>query len=146
MEILERADALDLFIDNEETEQNVSHVMNSVGDIRSDLKLIANGKEIELGHELSSLVLQILESMNRGSQVTISTTPKEVSANTAADMLGVSRPTFLKWAKEQDTPVRKVGKQKRFLTSDVLKLREVQRAKKVAAFEALRKELDALEQ
>lgn len=61
-------------------------------------------------------------------------------------MLGVSRPTFLEWSKEQSTRFNQVGKQKRFLTDDVLKLRDVQRAKKVTAFEALRKELDMVEQ
>ncbi|MFT8704420.1 helix-turn-helix domain-containing protein [Bifidobacterium aquikefiricola] len=145
MEILDKTDALELFVDDEAMAQDVTKVMNNVGDIRSDLALMANGKTIEMPHELSKLLLNILEALGKGTRISISTTPEEVSANTAADMLGVSRPTFLKWAKEHDTTFSRVGKQKRFLTSDVLKLRDIQREKKIAAFEALRKELDALE-
>lgn len=145
MEVLDRTDTLELLVDNEAMARSVSQVMNDVGDICSDLALMANGRTVELNHEVSLLILNVLEALGKGTRVSISTTPKEISANTAADMLGISRPTFLKWAKEHGTSFRRVGKQKRFETSDVLKLRDVQRAKKVAAFEALRKELDALE-
>lgn len=145
MEVLEKTDTVEFLVNSEEMSRDVSKVLNEVKDVRSDLALDAQGKRIELPHDVSTMLLNILDALNKGTRISISSTPKEVSANTAADMLGISRPTFLKWAKERGTRFNCVGKQKRFLTDDVLALREFQRAKKIAAFEALRKELDTLE-
>lgn len=145
MEILNRTDTMEFLVDTEEMAQDVSKVLDDVKDVRSDLALVANGQTIQLSHDVSRLLLNVLDALNRGTRISISSTPQEVSANTAAEMLGVSRPTFLKWAKAQGTRFNRIGNQKRFLTEDVLKLRDIQRAKKIKAFEALRRELDALQ-
>lgn len=63
MGVLDKTNSVELLIDNEELEKQVSSVMNEVKDVRSDLSLMANGQEIELGHEVSGLLLNILDAL-----------------------------------------------------------------------------------
>lgn len=64
--------------------------------------------------------------------------PDELSSSTAADILGVSRPTLMKWAKEGKIPSFKVGTHTRFRRDEVLELKRLRAKKRSDAFDELR--------
>ena len=71
--------------------------------------------------------------------------PTEMTSTTAADALGVSRPTLMKLVNDGLLPSRKVGAHHRFTHADVTALAEARRADRLAAFAQLRELDDALE-
>lgn len=74
--------------------------------------------------------------------------PEELTSSLAADVLGVTRPTLMKWAQEGRIASHKVGMHTRFYRDDVLalsKLRAKERGEAFAEFRALDAEyLDVL--
>ena len=64
--------------------------------------------------------------------------PDELTSTVAADILGVSRPTLLRWTREGLIESFKVGSHTRFRRSDVLRLREQRETERREAFEKLR--------
>ncbi|WEV46394.1 hypothetical protein OZX62_08115 [Bifidobacterium sp. ESL0690] len=146
MEILTQKDRTNVFVGTKEVRQAARETLESIGDVRSSLALMEGDTRIDLPDNLSRLLVSLFSALGDGSVISIETTPEEVSASTAAEMLGISRPTFLKRAKEQhiDSCPSPSGKQQRFKTSDVLQMRKVQRQAKIEAFNALRDELDQM--
>lgn len=106
MEILDKMGSIAVMVDDSQVLEE-ANALNDIADIRASVNLKTRDKEIELLDALSRLVMSVIESVSKGDTVTISTIPEEISAPTAASMLGVSRPTFLKWAKERNLTTKK---------------------------------------
>lgn len=98
-----------------------------------------DGNVIPLSPDVEDLLLTALASIARNGGVTISRIPKELTSNAAADILGVSRPTLLKWARDGVIQSHKVGTHTRFKRADVLRLQTVRAAERKQAFEDLRR-------
>ena len=64
--------------------------------------------------------------------------PEELTSTSAADILGVPRPTLMKWAKENQINSFKVGTHTRFKRDDVFALKRHLEKRKNDAFEKLR--------
>ena len=64
--------------------------------------------------------------------------PEKLSSTSAAELLGVSRPTLMKWAKEGRINSFKVGTHTRFNRDDVLALKRSMEKNRNDAFEELR--------
>ena len=62
--------------------------------------------------------------------------------STAAAVLGVSRPTLMRFIAVGQLPAQKVGSHHRLKTADVLEFQRQRRSEARAAFEAMRDELD----
>lgn len=139
--VLERAGTTTIMLDDNEMQRASDTALNEIKDVRAQVVLKNGEITCELPGRLSSLVMHVLEGVSRGDRITISVTPAEVSAPTAADMLGISRPTFLKWAKKKGLTVRVVGSQKRFRTKDVLELRKERVKQQIAVYDGLRDEM-----
>lgn len=95
----------------------------------------------ELQHTLLSILHLIAEQDSPGA-VSIGHVPEELTSTVAADLLGVSRPTLMKWAKNGEIESFKVGSHTRFHREDVFALKEARRAQRRRALQELR-ELDA---
>ncbi|GAB3073500.1 Helix-turn-helix domain protein [Corynebacterium aquatimens] len=98
----------------------------------------AHGNETALPSAVSDVLLQVLRSFAEGGRVVVSQIPNELTSHMAADLLGVSRPTLMKWAKEGHIPSFKVGTHSRFHLHEVLEFDRVRREKQGAAFDELR--------
>lgn len=88
--------------------------------IRGFAAIMTNGEMRELPSELSKIIDQAFRTLAANGHVTLGTLPDELTSNTAADVLGVSRPTLLKLARNGEVPSSKVGSHTRFKRDDVI--------------------------
>lgn len=99
--------------------------------------VLDDGQEITLPAELSGTIQFVIAGLTQGD-LSLQAMPDELTSTTAADLLGVSRPTLMKLVNDGDLTTRKVGTHHRFAYSEVIDLAEQRRAKQQAAFDALR--------
>ncbi len=102
----------------------------------------AEGTEIGLPVDLQQILLHTLASIADDNQVTIGRMPEELTSTVAAELLGVSRPTLMKWARAGEIDSFTVGSHTRFQRDEVLRARAQRADTRAAAHEALR-EFDA---
>src|SRR5699024_10289538 len=75
----------------------------------SEISIQTNdGQIITLSKDLQHMLLQALKSVASSGEVTIGRIPEELTSTTAADILGVSRPTLMKWVREGEIDAFKV--------------------------------------
>lgn len=96
-----------------------------------------NGGEQQLAENLQQLLMEAVRAMADGNSVSIAALPQELTTTIAADVLGVSRPTLMKWVSEEKVPSHKVGSHTRFWREDVLKLRRKRDEERRAALREL---------
>lgn len=144
MEVLSRDRELTILVDSE-SQRDIEQTVDDIKDIRANIALSVDGRNVDLPKDVSVIVTTVLESLSKGSRVVISTTPKELRTTAAAEMLGISRPTLLKLVREGELPSHKVGAHHRFLLNDVLEYRDKQQEIKREHFLAVRGSLDELE-
>lgn len=113
-----------------------------VGDGTTLAMVTADGSQIDLPPSVQETLLHALASIAERGHVTISEVPDTMTSTTAASVLGVSRPTLMKWVKEGVIDSFKVGTHTRFRRDDVLALKQRRSAERRDAFTRLR-ELDA---
>ena len=71
--------------------------------------------------------------------------PKELTTTAAAKLLGVSRPTLMKWVGEGRLASHKVGRHTRFESEDVLRLKEQRRRAQIDSVRRMMELEDAME-
>jgi excisionase family DNA binding protein len=67
----------------------------------------------------------ILKAMGEGKSISIIPVSNEVTTQRAAEILGCSRPHFVKILEEGKIPFTKIGKHRRILLEDVLQFKEL---------------------
>lgn len=97
----------------------------------------SSGQTVTLPRELSGLLTRILETVARGGTVTVSSMPEDVTTTTAADLLGVSRPTLMKMIGRDEIAFHKVGSHTRLRSTDVLAFKHDRLMQQRAAFRDL---------
>jgi excisionase family DNA binding protein len=88
--------------------------------------------------ELSNIMARILRIVATGGTVTVGSMPEELTTSTAAEQLGISRPTLMKMIDRGEIPAHKVGSHTRLRTCDVMAFRGERQARRRKAFEELR--------
>lgn len=96
-----------------------------------------DGTKETVPEELSRFIRHILEGVSRGP-LSVMTLPEKLTTTMAADMLGVSRPTLMKWIKNGEIQAHAVGSHQRLNVSDVLQFRAKLAEQRKQAFESLR--------
>lgn len=99
----------------------------------------AEGRIVSLPLDVQRLISQVLTSVAQRGEITISRVPEELTSTVAAEILGVSRPTLMKWAKEGAIATHKRGTHARFKRDDVLKLKQQRAEERAQAFSEWRK-------
>lgn len=87
-----------------------------------DLRIVvvaSDGREIDVPAGMVRFLERALRIAASGGQVGISSIPKVLTSVEAAQMLGISRPTLLKMAKDGEIDSHKVGTHTRFDVDDV---------------------------
>lgn len=105
-----------------------------------------DGTTRQLPPELSKIIDKAFRALAANGSVVVGTMPEELTSNTAADVLGVSRPTLLKLAKAGALESFKVGSHTRFKREVVMAFkadREAARGVAMNELMALEDELDS---
>lgn len=97
-----------------------------------------DGCPIPLSRDVQRLIFQVLTSVAQRGEVTVSRVPEELTSTVAAELLGVSRPTLMKWAEEGKIATHKRGTHTRFKREDVLQLKRQRAEERVKAFQEWR--------
>ena len=86
--------------------------------------LLEDGSTLELPTQLSRFLERTMRSAASGSVIFTSSIPEELTTTTAAEQLGVSRPTLMKMIAAGELPATKVKSHTRLRRDDVLDLRQ----------------------
>lgn len=97
----------------------------------------SSGANITLPSELSALLTNILETIARGGTVTVGSMPEDVTTTTAAELLGVSRPTLMKMIAKGEIESHKVGSHTRIKSAHVFDFKRARLTRQRHAFEEL---------
>lgn len=124
----------------------VKHARGAIGEARALLSpegatltlRTAEGIELALPDDLQRILLRVLNAIAEDDSVAIGRMPEELTSTVAADLLGVSRPTLMKLAKNGEIPSFKVGTHTRFKRDDILVARAARAKKRHAAIDDLR--------
>ena len=90
----------------------------------------APGEAIELPAEARALLLRILGHLANGDAVTVVPVAAEVTAQQAAEILGVSRPFLIRLIDEGKLACRMVGTHRRLPLVDLLAFKQANRAER----------------
>ncbi|MDF7663549.1 helix-turn-helix domain-containing protein [Bifidobacterium sp. ESL0763] len=95
---------------------------------------------IPLTKELADVLVEVASQLSRGKAVMVAPCSTELTTQAAADMLGISRPTFVKLLENKEIPYRKVGRHRRVLLTDLQKYMQSRHEAFVKDFKELAKD------
>ena len=99
--------------------------------------VLEDGERVAIPDGLARLFADVLHGLVNGP-VSIQMTPEELTTTVAADMLGVSRTTLMKWVNSGELAAHKVGSHTRLKTPDVIAFRKLLAQRRREAFAAFR--------
>jgi len=105
-----------------------------------EVRIILQGEEILLPERALTYLIEVLSKMSDGKSVDIVAEDAELSTQQAADILNVSRPFIVKILEEGRIPFKKVGKHRRILLQDILRIKEEQSKERESLLERLSKD------
>lgn len=88
--------------------------------------------------ELAGILPAVVRTVAAGGTVTIGSIPEELTTTSAAELLGISRPTLMTLVREGQIAAHKVGTHTRLDTADVLAYRDRLRNRQRVALQKLR--------
>ncbi|MFZ4580528.1 MAG: helix-turn-helix domain-containing protein [Myxococcota bacterium] len=104
----------------------------------------AVAQDLRLPAELVTVMVQALDHLSRGDSVSVVPTMAELTTQEAAELLGVSRPFFVKLLDEGRIPCRKVGSRRRVRLEDVMAYRRAEESRRSALLDDLANEAQRL--
>ncbi|MFV0375304.1 helix-turn-helix domain-containing protein [Microbacterium sp.] len=97
----------------------------------------AAGQEIELPGDLFDVLRRVAEFLAAGQGVTVVPTDTQLTTQEAADFIGVSRPTLVKYLDSGALSYDTVGRHRRVMLADLVSFQERIRAERQAALRQL---------
>ena len=99
----------------------------------------------DVGEEIRTLLHQIIAIVGEGGTVTVGSMPPVITTTVAAEVLGVSRTTLMKFVRSGELPSQQVGSHTKLKRDDVLAFRRSRLMKQREALDkllALEEDLD----
>lgn len=129
------------YLPDETTQSEISEFIKQLEDqfqTNKNAKLIsAQGEEVELPATLIDILRQVGEALANGRGVSVIPQESKLTTQTAADFLGISRPTLVKLLERGQIPFEKVGRHRRVTLRDLLQYRDRFRAQRRVALRRL---------
>jgi len=110
-----------------------------------NVRIGETNETVELPAVAVRLLVDLLTEMAEGNAVTLIPIHAELTAQKAADLLGVSRPFLVKQLTDNVIPFRKVGTHRRILFSDLMKYKQQIDEKRLEALEELAEQAQELD-
>jgi excisionase family DNA binding protein len=95
----------------------------------AEIEIEETGEKIKIPVRALSLLGEILKAMSQGKPVSIVPLATEVTTQSAAEMLGCSRPHLVKLLEEGKIEYTKVGKHRRIKFEDVIQYKKLMKEK-----------------
>lgn len=89
-----------------------------------------DGSAHSLPSEVYEALMVVVRALSEGKAVTVAPVNTTLTTQEAADLLGVSRPTFVKILDEGGLPFSRPGRHRRVLLADVLAYKEKRRTQR----------------
>ncbi|MFC9947011.1 helix-turn-helix domain-containing protein [Streptomyces pratensis] len=87
--------------------------------------------------EVYEALMTVVRALSEGKAVTVAPVNTTLTTQEAADLLGISRPTFVKILDEGDVPFSRPGRHRRVLLADVLVYKEKRRSQRKQGLDEL---------
>ena len=104
-----------------------------------------DGTEVALDQSLARFLVNMVQSIAADGTLTTHSLPEELTTTTAAQVIGISRPTLMKMIARKELPSKKVGSHTRLQREDVLDFRARRQESRLSAVEELRHAGDAFD-
>lgn len=118
-------------LDVEEQVNLTAHEVQLISKFRSQLgesDPVITASDGQIAPDVVAQVLgKVLDAVAAGRPISISRMPEQITTTTAATMLGVSRPTVMKYIKQGRLSSTMVGAHHRLDSNEVLEFREKQK-------------------
>ena len=124
--------------------QELSAIVEAAGQAQR-LEVIGNdGKshQVVIPSSALKLLVEVLTQLGQGNSVNIIPVHAELTTQEAADILNMSRPTFIKLLDNQEIPYTRKGNRRKVAFADVMKYKNTLDRKRLEALD----ELSALDQ
>ena len=104
-----------------------------------------DGTEVALDQNLARFLVNMVQSIAADGTLSTQSLPEELTTTTAAQVIGISRPTLMKMIARNELPSKKVGSHTRLQRGDVLDFRARRQEARLSAVEELRHAGDAFD-
>lgn len=104
-----------------------------------------DGSERSIPEDLFAVLEQVADALAAGSGVTVAPNDAQMTTQQAADFLGVSRPTLVKYLEDGTIPFEKRGRHRRVLLRDLVAFQDAFRVRRRSALRDLAGETQELE-
>jgi len=108
------------------------------------IRLTLQGEEIPIPEKAFTYLIEVLSNMSDGKSMDIVAEERELTTQQAADMLNVSRPFVVKLLEDGRIPFKKVGKHRRILLQDILRIKDQQSKTRESQLEKLARDSQKL--
>ncbi|WP_440904384.1 helix-turn-helix domain-containing protein [Catenovulum sp. SX2] len=124
--------------------QELSAVMETNGEAQTINIVDKSGKahEVTIPASALSLMIEVLTQLGQGNSVSITPIHAELTTQEAADLLNISRPTFIKLLDSGVVPFTRTGNRRKVAFADVMAYKKNLEEQSLAALD----ELTALDQ
>lgn len=124
---------------DEALKAHATEVLEAVGDERlAGLSLVTStGRSFSAGADIVELIGHILERIAQGGELSVHTLPEMLTTSAAADLLGVSRTSVMKFIRSGELKSEKTGTHHRLRHSDVMKFKAKREVARSAAIDEL---------
>lgn len=100
-------------------------VVEHIKSEQTEIEIEETKSRISIPVSALKMLGDILKAMGEGKSISIIPVSNEVTTQKAAEILGCSRPHFVKILEEGKIPFTKIGKHRRILLEDVLQFKEL---------------------
>lgn len=119
--------------------QELSAVLESSGDIQHFEVVGKDGEthSVQLPSSAVQLMIEVLTQLGQGNSVNITPIHAELTTQEAADLLNMSRPTFIKLLDEGALPHTRSGNRRKIAFVDVMSYKQLLDEKRKSALDEL---------
>jgi excisionase family DNA binding protein len=102
---------------------SLASVVETIRSEQTEIEIEETKSKISIPVSALKMLGDILKAMGEGKSISIIPVSHEVTTQRAAEILGCSRPHFVKILEEGKIPFTKIGKHRRILLEDVLQFK-----------------------